>query len=88
MLLGLLKTILYLLAFYYIFKFIGKFIMPLLFKKAVSKMEKKMREQQGEQPFTDTNVKEGETVIDKKPSPKKKSKDVGEYIDFEELNDE
>lgn len=62
--------------------------MPLLLKKAVSKMEKKMRDQQGQQPYTDSNVKEGDTVIDKKPSPKKKSKDVGDYIDFEELDDE
>lgn len=85
---GILKTILYLLVFYYIFKFIGKYIMPFLFKKAVSKMEKKMREQQGQPSNSEPDVKVGETIIDKKPSPEKKSKDVGEYIDFEELNDE
>ncbi|PCI31406.1 MAG: DUF4834 domain-containing protein [Flavobacteriaceae bacterium] len=85
---GVLKTILYLFVFYYIFKFIGKFIMPLIFRKAVSTMEKKMREQQGQSTYSDPKMKEGETVIDKKPSPKKNSKDVGEYIDFEELDDE
>ncbi|PCH76417.1 MAG: DUF4834 domain-containing protein [Flavobacteriaceae bacterium] len=82
------RFIVILLVLYLAFKIIGKYIMPLIFKKAVSSIEKKMREKQGQQAYTDTNVKEGETVIDKKPSPKKNSKDVGEYIDFEELNDE
>ncbi|MBL4745124.1 MAG: DUF4834 family protein [Flavobacteriaceae bacterium] len=82
------KVIVIILVLYLLFKISGKYIMPLLFKKAVSSFEKKMREQQGQQPYKEDGVKEGETVIDKKPSPKKKSKDVGEYIDFEELNDE
>ncbi len=85
---GVLKTIVYLFVFYYIFKFIGKFIMPLIFKKAVSTMEKKYKAQQGQSSYSEPKVKEGETVIDKKPSPEKKSNNVGEYIDFEELNDE
>ncbi|MFV0248700.1 MAG: DUF4834 family protein [Tenacibaculum sp.] len=35
----------------------------------------------------DTEVEEGETVIDKKPAkPKKSNNNIGEYVDFEEID--
>ena len=41
-------------------------------------------------PFTvyqhQTNQDEGEVTIDKKPKRKSSNKDVGEYIDYEEID--
>ena len=83
---GLLRTIAILIIVYYAFKLVGKYIMPLFVKKVFSNVEKKMREQQ-EKNQHDPNIKEGETVIDKKPSSVNKSNDkVGDYVDYEEVD--
>jgi hypothetical protein len=85
MLAGLFKTILYILVFYYAFKFLAKLFAPFLMKKAAETIQKKANQQQTNQ--TQSTVKEGETVIDKKPQNKSQSKKtVGEYVDFEEIN--
>jgi len=85
---GLLRTIAIIIIVYYAFKFIGKYIMPLFIKQVVKNVEKKMRDQQENQYKQETgNV--GETVIDKKPaSSKESSKDVGDYVDYEEVKDD
>lgn len=83
---GLLKIILTLLLIYYAFQLLMRLLAPFLMKKAVEKMQKKAEQQFGKQQ-QETTVKEGETVIDKKPSNTKQSnKDVGEYVDFEEID--
>jgi len=83
---GFLVTIIYIILIYYAIKIIGRFIFPIFFQKIMKNVEKKVREQQGYQPPPD-HVKEGETVIDKKPSKNKDNKDEGEYIDYEEVDD-
>lgn len=81
---GFLRTILILILIYYVIKFLARLFAPYLMKKAVEKMQKKAEEQFGQQ--QESVVREGETVIDKKPSNKKPSnKNVGEYVDFEEV---
>ena len=84
---GLLRTIAIILIVYYAFKLIGRYILPLFVKRMVDNVEKKYKDQQ--QNFSrDENAKVGETVIDKKPSQAKGSnKDVGDYVDYEEIND-
>lgn len=74
---------------YYAFKFFSRYIAPIFLKKVIDNVEKKYKAQQKQQNHRqDENVKVGETVIDRKPSVKKESnKDVGEYVDYEELND-
>jgi hypothetical protein len=72
---------------YYIVKWVARVFLPVILQKAVKNFEKKAREQQG---FQDpvSNVKEGETVIDKKPIQNKESnKNVGEYVDYEEVDE-
>ena len=82
---GLIKIILILLFIYYAFKFFIRLFGPFLMKKAVSKMQEKASQQYGEP--QKPNVKEGETIIDKKPQNTKKSNDeVGDYVDFEEID--
>lgn len=86
MIVGLAKTIAYILIFYYAFKFLAKLFAPFLMKKAAETIQKKASQQQTHKNQSST-VKEGETVIDKKPENQQQSKNsVGEYVDFEEIN--
>ena len=86
---GLIKTIAILMLVYYAFKFFSRYIAPFFLKKVIDNVEKKYKEQQQQQnQGQDENVKVGETVIAKKPSNTKEiNKDVGDYVDYEELND-
>jgi len=87
---GLLKTIFFLVLFYYAFKFLAKLFAPFLMKKAAETIQKKAAEQYNgsqQQQRQENTVSKGETVIDKKPQSQKQSKDsVGEYVDFEEID--
>ena len=53
-------------------------------------MEQKHQQQQqqyNQQRQNTAKAREGETVIDRKPStPKQSNNDVGEYVDFEEID--
>jgi hypothetical protein len=72
---------------YYAFKWLARIFLPFLMQKVVRNFEKKAREQQGYQDPAD-QVKEGETVVDKQPVQRKESSNnVGEYVDFEEVDD-
>lgn len=85
---GLLKTIGILIIIYYLFKFFSRYIAPIFLKKVVNNMEEKMRKQQEQQQPNRTEGNVGETVIDKKVSATKESnKSVGDYVDYEEIND-
>lgn len=83
---GLLKTLFIFFLFYYVFKFLVKLLAPFLVKKVADTMKKKAEEQYGNsQPKS--NVKEGETIIDKAPSNNSQTKNsVGDYVDFEEID--
>ncbi len=88
---GLLKTIAFIIIFYYAFKFIMRLLAPRLAKKMMEKAAKNFEEQfnnpyyREEQP----DRKKGETYIEKKPvdKPKTKTKNKeGDYVDFEEID--
>ena len=79
---GLLGTIATLLAIYYIAKFVMRLAAPYLMKFAAKKMEQKMKEQFGSR---QNSAEQQETQI-KKEIPKEKKK-VGDYIDFEEIDE-
>jgi len=88
---GLLRTLAIIVIIYYAIKFIGRYILPLFVGKIVDNVEKKMREQQ--QQFQERQEKStgkvGETVIAKKPSDYKEgNKNVGDYVDYEEVKDD
>lgn len=89
-LMGLLKTVLIILLFYFGFKILARLFAPLLLKFVAKKAEQKFGEQFGgfkNQGNQEKRQKEGETVIDKMPSQSKSSNSkVGEYIDYEELD--
>ncbi|QNM85920.1 DUF4834 family protein [Polaribacter pectinis] len=84
---GLLKTIFFILLFYYAFKFLARLFAPFLMKKAAETIQKKAEQQFRNQQPKSTTVKEGETIIDKAPRKDQQSKNsVGEYVDFEEID--
>lgn len=80
---GLLRTIAILMLVYYGLKFVARLAFPALVKKYMRNMEDKFRTQQGYQKTEDINI--GETVIDKKAATKTSKNDVGEYVDYEEV---
>ncbi len=83
---GLLNTIFIIMLIYYGLKFVGRFLLPILFQKVVKNAEEKFKQQQGHQNYNTT--KEGETTIDKKPNEQnKRNNSIGEYIDYEEVDD-
>lgn len=76
---GLIRTLLIIMAVYYVIKYFMKYIAPVLLVKYVQK-------QTGQQVKREPVAKEGTTTIDKKPQEKSRINDnVGEYVDYEEV---
>ena len=84
---GVAKTILYILIIYFVVKIISRLLTPFLVRYAAKKMEQRFGNQFNNEQQHQTRQKEGETVVDKIPQQQKSSnKDVGEYVDFEEID--
>ena len=82
---GFVRTIFIIVVIYYVLKVIGRFVAPMIIKKAASKFEERFKNQQQS---AEPKEKVGETTIDKKPNASKTSNDsVGEYVDFEEVDE-
>lgn len=81
------RVVLIILLIYFGFKLIIRWFGPLLLKYILRRVGKKFGQQfQGFDPSAEKK-KEGEVSIDKKPKNTRKSKkDVGEYIDYEEID--
>lgn len=82
---GLLKTLLFILLFYYAFKALSRIFAPLALKYFVKKAGQKFGQQQPQYNSRQKKDTEGEVVIDKMPQRKTSNTSVGEYVDFEEL---
>jgi len=86
MILGVLKTIFFLLTFYYLFKFIGRLVLPYVMKKGFEKMQ---QQQNGAGSFQEKARQEEGKVTIKRNAQKKNSETAstndGEYIDYEEV---
>jgi hypothetical protein len=85
---GLLRTILILLAIYFLFRFIMRVILPLLLKNYIEKKQKEFFGQHQQQHFD--KKEEGKITVKKTPSSKGKKShddDEGEYVDYEEIKD-
>ena len=75
---GLLRTILWIFAIYYVMKFLARLLLPVVVKKTFEKAEEHIRQQQEQYTQHQTNNTQNE-----KPKEKKV---VGEYIDYEEID--
>ena len=86
MLVGLLKTIFFLLIFYYLFKVIGQLLMPFLIKRGFAKMQQ--RQQQAANSFHQkAREEEGKVTVQVNRNKHSNSTNPdGEYVDFEEVN--
>lgn len=87
---GVLKTILIVLLVYFGLKIFFRFFGPMILRYFMKKMGRKF-EQQFNQQFggnqQQRKQKDGNVSIDKKPKNKRRSnKNVGEYIDYEEID--
>ena len=80
---GILRTIVIIMLVYYVFKIVARYAFPFFIKRFMGKMENKFREQQGFNKEEEVNI--GETVIDKAPNNKTSNNNVGEYVDYEEV---
>lgn len=86
---GFLRTLLIILLIYYGLKILSRLFAPLLLKYIAKKAEQKFGGQFGQfqqEPQQNTRKKEGEVTIDKMPNTKTSNKDVGEYVDYEEID--
>lgn len=85
---GLIRTFLIILLIYFGFKILARLFAPFLMRFVAKKASEKFGQQFGQQHRSqEPKRQEGEVVIDKTPKPSKSSnKDVGEYVDYEEID--
>ncbi|MFG6686969.1 DUF4834 family protein [Mariniflexile sp. HNIBRBA6329] len=83
---GFVRTILIILLIYYGLKILSRLFAPLLLKYIAKKAEEKFGGQFQQRPQQQQPKKEGEVTIDKIPNTKTSNKDVGEYVDYEEID--
>lgn len=84
---GFFKTIIYIIGFYYLVKILARIFMPIIMKKAMDKAQENFNRhyQQG-------NFNHGTTTQNQEPEKqtrdfKKPTKQVGEYVDYEEVKE-
>ncbi|TYB73108.1 DUF4834 family protein [Bizionia gelidisalsuginis] len=89
---GILKTILFILLFYYGYKIVSRLFAPMIMRYFSKKVQEKFGAQfkdfanQQKQQKQQTKEKEGEITIDKMPQNSTSNKNVGEYVDYEEVD--
>ena len=73
---------------YFGVKILARLFAPFLLKFVAKKAEQRFGGQFGQfqKQQTQNTQKEGEISIDKKPKTKTSNKDVGEYVDYEEID--
>ncbi len=82
---GVLKTIFYFIAFYYVFKFLARLFLPIMVKKVVEKAGENFQQQQNQYNNQKAHNKEEFVNTNSNSTKPKETKKVGEYVDYEEL---
>ncbi len=86
---GFIRTLFYILAFYYIFKFLAKLFLPLLVKKVVEKAGQNFQQQQQNaqsNSWNQASTKDEVIYTTKNEKNPRETKKVGEYVDYEEID--
>ncbi len=83
---GFVRTLLIILLVYFGIKIVMRLLTPFFVKYVSKKAEKRFGEQFGSFQKEEKQGKVGETTIDKIPKTKSSNKDVGEYVDYEEID--
>ena len=81
-LIGLIKTLLILLLIYTLFKYIIRLFAPFIISSLVRKISRKFDQNQSDSIQYD----EGEVSIDKSITKNKSNNDLGDYVDYEEID--
>mgnify|MGYP005667511687 FL=1 len=72
---------------YFVFKYTIRLLDPFLIKRFANKMQDKFRQEFNQQ-YKNNDSKEGEVTIEnKKKSSNSKTDKVGDYVDFEEVDE-
>jgi len=88
---GLIKTILFILFFYYAFKMVARLLAPFLMRYAAKKVQEKFKDQMHQQRGgfgpQEKPKKEGEVNLKSKKASKEKinTESMGDYVDYEEV---
>ncbi|MCF7569067.1 DUF4834 family protein [Sabulilitoribacter arenilitoris] len=85
---GLVKTLLIIMLIYFGVKILSRLFAPFLVKYVAKKAEQRFGDQFGQfqrKPQQEKPKREGEVTIDKIPNTKTSNNDVGDYVDFEEV---
>lgn len=82
---GLVKIVGIILLIYYGVKILSRLFAPLLLRYVSKKAEEKFSGQFNTR-RSEPKRKEGEITIDKMPQQKQSNKDVGDYVDYEEID--
>jgi hypothetical protein len=78
----LLRTLLIIIIIYYLAKFFARYVLPLIARYFIKRTVNKFNEAQ--QP---KQKKTGEIHVESKPENKQVSDNMGEYVDYEEINE-
>ena len=78
---GLAKTILIILLVYTVFKYVMRLLAPLMIRSLAKRMANTFHQTPPRNP-----KKEGEVTNDKKTNQSQTNNNVGEYVDFEEID--
>ncbi|GAA3606710.1 DUF4834 family protein [Flavivirga amylovorans] len=86
---GFVRMILIILLIYFGIKILSRLFAPFLVKYVAKKAEQRFGDQFGQfrnQQQQEKQKKEGEVTIDKMPKTKTSNKNVGDYVDYEEID--
>lgn len=86
---GVIRTILIIMSIYFGIKILARLFTPFLMKFVAKKAEQRFGDQFGQfqtKRPQEKPKKEGEITIDKMPKTKTSNKDVGDYVDYEEID--
>jgi ABC-type microcin C transport system permease subunit YejE len=84
-----LRTVFYIIMFYYLFKFLARLFLPMLVKKAVEKAgENFQKQKQYAQDAAWKKAQHNDEIIYKETESKnpRETKKVGDYVDYEEID--
>ena len=87
MIVGLLKFLFWFFVFSYIIKFLGRIFIPIILKRFIRKSSQKFGQKFNNMNSQRTKSNEGDVIIEGKKNKSKLSDKVGEYVDFEEVDE-
>ncbi|TGD58862.1 DUF4834 family protein [Flavobacterium humi] len=82
---GLFRTIVFMIGFYYLVKFLARIFMPMIMQNMVNKAQENFQKQQAQSTFNQANQSSSQDFESSKNQNPKSKKQVGDYIDYEEV---